>query len=254
MTRHVIERDAQLSAARTTVFSFLSESPRFAAWFGAGSTIEPSGGGAVLIQFPGGIEVGGEVIDCTAPERLLFTYGFRDAARTPAWGKSLVQIELGERPQSTLLRLRHTFPDKESRDAHVDGWRYQIAVLANLAAVEQHAGLAAHVDAWFAAWSSDDAGMRKRILAPVTTDGVTFRDAWACVAGRDDLLAHITAAKRHMPKGLRIERAGEPRHVQGVALVDWRAVGADGNVAMRGTNAFDFAPDGRIARVVGFPA
>lgn len=251
--QHFIERDARISATRATVWGFLSDSARFAAWFGADSRIESRAGGAVLIRFPGGIEVGGEVQECVAPARIAFTYGFRDPAKQPAWGASRVAFDLDDRPDGTLLRLRHEFPDATSRDAHVDGWRYQIAVLANLAATEQHAALAQRADAWFAAWSSDDAAERARILAPVTTADVALRDAGACVAGRDDLLAHITAAKRHMPRGLRVERVGEPRHVQGLALVDWRAVAADGSSPVRGTNAFDFAPDGRIAGAVGFP-
>jgi hypothetical protein len=54
----------------------------------------------------------------------------------------------------------------------------------------------------------------------------------------------------HMP-GLRLERDGEARQCQGTAVVDWVARASDGQEKSRGTNVFDLAPDGRIARVIG---
>ena len=38
----------------------------------------------------------------------------------------------------------------------------------------------------------------------------------------------------------------------GTAVADWVAEGPDGAARGRGTNVFDLAPDGRIARIVGF--
>lgn len=248
-----IERHVLLRATRATTFAFLADSARFAAWWGAGSTIEARVGGPVLIRFANGIQVGGEVFEFEAGERIAFTYGFKDPSKRPAWGMSRVRLNLSDRPEGTAVALLHEFPDVASRDQHVDGWRYQLAVLAGLVAKEQHAGLVTKIDGWLAAWSSDDASERAWLLGAATTETVTFRDAWALVAGRDDLSAHIAAAKKHMPK-VRLERVGEPRHVQGLALVDWRGVGADGKAVMRGTSAFELAPDGRIAGGVGFSA
>lgn len=248
-----IHREALLRATRATVHGFLSDSARFAAWWGTGSTIEPKVGGQILIRFVNGVEVGGNVLEVVPAERIVFTYGFRDPAKNPAWGGSRVAFQLADRPEGSLLTLRHEFPDSASRDAHVDGWGYQLAVLAGLVAREQHRDLAARVDGWFAAWSSDDAVERARLLEEAATDDVQFRDAWAITAGRGELLAHVRAARRIM-RGARLERVGEPRHVQGCVLVEWQAAGADGQPAMRGTNAFELAPDGRIASGVGFPA
>ncbi len=252
-TSPTIERHVLLRAMRATTFGFLSDSQRFAAWWWAGSKLEPRVGGQVLIRFVNGIEVGGEVFEFNAGEGVAFTYGFKDSSKRPAWGASRVRLSLADQPEGTALALLHEFPDVSSRDQHVDGWRYQLAVLAGLVAKEQHAGLTAKVDGWLAAWSSDDASERAWLLGNATMETVTFRDAWALVAGRDDLLAHVAAAKRHMPK-VRLERVGEPRHVQGLALVDWQAIGADGKSTLRGTNAFELAPDGRIAGGVGFSA
>jgi hypothetical protein len=50
---------------------------------------------------------------------------------------------------------------------------------------------------------------------------------------------------------MRLERSGDVRQCQGTALADWVARAADGAARGRGTNVFELAPDGRIARVVG---
>ena len=82
------------------------------------------------------------------------------------------------------------------------------------------------------------------------TTEVTFRDAYACITGADELASHIEAARVHMP--LTLARSGEPRVCQGTALCGWTASGSDGAVKARGTNVYEFAPDGRIRSVTGF--
>jgi hypothetical protein len=51
--------------------------------------------------------------------------------------------------------------------------------------------------------------------------------------------------------GVVLERQGEARQCQGTALVDWTVKNADGTVRAKGTNVFELAADGRIARVTG---
>jgi uncharacterized protein YndB with AHSA1/START domain len=248
---HRLDRTVLIRATRATVFRYFTDSARFAAWWGTGSTIDARPGGAVVIRYPNAVEAGGEVLEVVPGERIVFTYGYRDTAKPVAWGASRVTVTFADHAQGTVLTLRHDFHEAAQRDAHQPGWRYQLAVFAGVVSGEQNAGLATHVDAWFSAWSSDDAAERARLLGSSTTEGVAFRDAFGLVAGRTELLEHIGAVKTHMP-GMRITRARDPRHVQGCALADWEAAGPDGKVAMRGTNVFELAPDGRIAGCVGF--
>lgn len=250
---HRLDRQVLIRATRSTVFRYFTDSARFAAWWGTGSSIDARPGGAVLIRYPNGVEAGGEVVEIVPGERVVFTYGYRDEKKPVAWGASRVTVTLADHAQGTLLALRHDFAEAAPRDAHVPGWGYQLALFAGVASNEQNTGLAERVDAWFAAWSSDDAAERARLLSAVTTEDVSFRDAFGSLVGRADLLAHIAAARPHMP-GARIARVREPRHVQGCALVDWEAGGPDGKTWMRGTNAYELAPDGRIAGCVGFAA
>jgi hypothetical protein len=64
------------------------------------------------------------------------------------------------------------------------------------------------------------------------------------------LLPHIAAAQHHMP-GMRMARDGNVRHCQGIVLADFTMVAPDGSVKAKGTNVFEFGPDGKIVRVTG---
>lgn len=247
--RQALERSVLLPVARHAVFPWLTDSRRFAAWWGAGSSIEPQPGGAVRIRYPNGIEAAGAVLEIQPPARIVFSYGYASGEPIPP-GASRVTIELVEDPAGTRLSLRHEFADATVRDHHVQGWRYQLAVFANVVADEAFAGAAERIDAWCAAWGERDEAGRRAAFAALATGGVTFRDRYACVAGLDELVAHVGALQQFLP-GARLERSGDVRQCQGTALADWRSCAADGAEIGRGTNVYRFAPDGRIAAVVG---
>jgi uncharacterized protein YndB with AHSA1/START domain len=246
---HALERTLVIAARRETVFRYFTDAERFAAWWGKGSTIEPRPGGRVHVRYPNGIVGGGEVREVSPPERIVFTYGYESGEPIPI-GASRVTVTLEATKDGTRLHLRHELPTASSRDQHVQGWRYQLAVFANVVAADEHARADDRVDRFFAVWQEPAASARRAALAAICTEDLVFRDAFSCTAGIDDLAAHLAAVQQHMP-GVRIERQGKGRQCQGTAAVDWAAVAADGTPRGKGTNVFDFAPDGRIARVVG---
>jgi uncharacterized protein YndB with AHSA1/START domain len=247
---HPLERTVVIRAERATVFRFFTDSERFARWWGAGSSIDPRPGGRVEIRYPNAVRATGEVVEIAGPERIVFTYGY--ASGTPIGpGASRVTIALSDHAHGTLLELRHEFRDPQVRDAHLGGWRYQLAVFANVVAAEQHSGLADLVDRYFAAWAEADAELRRTTLETCVCEDIEFRDAFGCISGLAELDAHIAAVRQHMA-GVRLARTGPPRQCQGMALVDWRASSPDGSPRGSGTNVLQLAPDGRIARVVGF--
>lgn len=245
-----LTREIEIRAERATVFSFLTDSQRFAQWWGAGSSIDARVGGALRIVYPGGVVVEGRVLEIQPPERIVFSYGYASGQPVPA-GSTRVTLAFEAIADGTRVRLEHAFADAATRDLHVPGWRHQLAQFAGVACAVQHARLDARCDAWFATWNEADGGRRDALLAEAAVEGVEFRDAFGCVAGRAELAAHIAAARQHMP-GMRLERAGAPRQVQGRALVDWRVPGPDGGDVARGTNALELAPDGRLRVVTGF--
>jgi uncharacterized protein YndB with AHSA1/START domain len=248
---HAFRRTIVISAARSTVFRYFTDSERFAAWWGQGSRIEGRPGGAVLIRYPNGVTASGQVLEIVEDERIAFTYGYDDPGKPIPPGGSRVTITLADTREGTRLELLHETADAAVRDAHVPGWRYQLALFANVAAREQHQDAATVVDRYFALWSEAEAAVRRHGLRAAVTDDVEFRDAFGCTSGRDELGDQITAALMHMP-GTRLVRSGDVRHCQGTAIVDWTAQGADGKARGAGTSVFGLAPDGRIERITGF--
>lgn len=249
---HRIDRSLVIQATPAIVFAFLTETPRWAAWWGAGSEIDARPGGRVKILYPGGREAIGEVIELKEPDRIVFTYGYTNGEMIPPGG-SRVTIELQPIGAATRLRLTHEVADEQARDAHVQGWRYQLALFANLVADAVNAGAADVVDAWFEAWADPDVGSRERTLSRIATPALSFRDRYGNTDGIDDLVAHITGAQRFMP-AIRMERRGDVRHCQGTVLADYVARSPDGQERAIGTNVFLFGAEGRLAGVTGFMA
>lgn len=203
------------------------------------------------IRFPNGETVSGEVLEIVPEEYVAFTYGYDTPGKPIRPGGSTVSIALESRRGGTLVTLRHEIPDRKTREEHVAGWRHQLALFSVAVAREQHAGLAAVLDQYFAAWNERSPEARREALSRSVTEDVEFRDAYGALFSREDLESHLGLIPVFMP-GLTIKRAGEPRQCQGTALVDWVAEGPDGNVRARGTNALDLSPDGRVSRIVGF--
>ena len=247
---HRLDRSLLIKAQRDTVFEFFRETPRWAAWWGPGSTIDLRPGGRVFIRHPGGVEVCGTVLEVRAPERIVFSYGFESGKPFPP-EDSRVTIRLDRHPQGTLLHLTHQFSTVESRDEHVQGWRFQLSLFANLIANTVNAEVAAIVDQWFTAWGEPDSAARERSLATIATPDIRLEDRFSCIEGLPELQAHLTAAQRFMP-GLRLERRGDVRHCQWHVLADWVATAGDGHERGQGTNLFVLDSSGRIAAVTGF--
>ncbi|MBZ5725460.1 MAG: SRPBCC domain-containing protein [Acidobacteriia bacterium] len=245
-----LDRSVVIRATPETVFRFFTDSPRWAAWWGAGSTIEATPGGKVYIRHANGVESLGEVLEVRPPERIVFTYGFAAGKPVPPGG-SRVTIRLEPDEAGTRLHLRHEFAEAGPRDEHVQGWRFQLSLFANAVANEVYADAASAVDIWFGAWSIAGDTARAETFAGIAAPGILFRDRFSVLDGLADLTAHTGAAQRFMP-GIRLERKGTVRQCQGTVLADWIAVAGDGKERMAGTSVFVFRPDGRIDSVTGF--
>jgi uncharacterized protein YndB with AHSA1/START domain len=251
-TGFTIDRTIRIRAPRETVFRYFTDSGRFAAWWGEGSEIDPRPGGKIRIRYPTGVVASGEVLEIDPPSRILFTYGY-DAGRPIPPGGSRVTIRLETVEDGTSVALRHESSEAPASVGaeHVQGWRYQMAVFANVVSRETHAAAASRIDAFFSAWNEADEGARRRRLEEATTEDVRFGDAFSCTAGRDDLVAHLAAVQRFLP-GMTIARDGDVRECQGVAIAPWIARAADATERGRGTTVFGLAADGRIRTATGF--
>jgi uncharacterized protein YndB with AHSA1/START domain len=247
---HLLERTLVIEAGRPTVFRFFTDTARWAAWWGAGSAIDARPGGRVLIRYPNGVQVLGEVLEIVEPERIVFTYGYQ-SGKPILPGGSRVTIRLEAVESGTRLHLTHAFAEADVRDQHLQGWRFQLSLFANLVADEVNAGAPGLADAWFAAWSISDSAERVRSLEAIAAPEVRFRDRYAHIDGLIELNDHIAASLRFMP-GVRLERNGAVRHCQHTLLVDWVLRGPDGAERMSGVNVFVLDARGRIASITGF--
>jgi len=247
---HSLDRSIVIQARPETVFQFFTDSARWAAWWGAGSAIDARAGGKMAIRYPDGTEVSGDVIEVVVSRRIVFTYGYA-SGKPIAPGASRVTIHLEPHARGTELRLTHEFAEAAVRDLHIQGWRFQLSLFANLVAEEVNAGAAGVADGWFAAWSVGDENARAEALARLVSPEIRFGDRYSAIAGLSELVAHIGAAQRFMPQ-MRMERRGPIRHCQGVVLADWAAVGGDGAERAKGTNVFLFGANGLIDSVTGF--
>jgi len=245
-----LDRSVAIQAAPETVFRYFTDPARWANWWGAGSTIDARPGGKVVIRYPGGVEVLGEVLEVTPPERIAFTYGYA-SGKPIGPGSSRVTIRLQPDEGGTRLHLLHELADEAVRNDHVQGWRYQLSLFGNVVADEVYAGATAVVDAWYEAWTIADEGARDAAFARITATTVTFRDRFSMLECRSDLVAHVGAAQRFMP-GVMLRRNGAIRHCQGRVLADWVTTAGDGKELMTGTSFFAMGPDARIQSVTSF--
>src|SRR5690242_16655247 len=170
---HNLERSVEILASPETVFRFFTDNARWAKWWGAGSTIEPRPQGKVYIRYPNGVEASGEVIDIVPPERIVFTFGYA-SGQPIAPGASRVTIRLVAKAGATLVHLQHEFADPSARDQHIQGWRFQLSLFANVVADEVFSDAAGLVDAWFEAWTIADESARLAELERIAADGVRF--------------------------------------------------------------------------------
>ena len=192
---HRLDRTLVIQARPETVFQFFTDTPQWAAWWGSGSTIDARPGGRMFIRHHNGVEVLGQVLEVRAPERIVFTYGCESGKPVPLEG-SRVTIRLDRHPKGTLLQLTHEFADVQPRDEHVQGWRFQLSLFANVIADTVSKGASALVDQWFATWSEPDAATRERTLAAIAVPDVQFGDKFSCLDGAGEVNLHLAAARR----------------------------------------------------------
>lgn len=105
------------------------------------------------------------------------------------------------------------------------------------------------LDAYLAAWNTDDAMERARLLEKSVTDDVEFIDPMANFKGTPDLAQHITAV-RSTYHGVTFASAGELDAHNNVARAPW--VARTGDTELHGLDVYDIAEDGRLRRIVGF--
>ena len=106
------------------------------------------------------------------------------------------------------------------------------------------------LDAYVSAWNTAEADRRAQILAGCWGPEATYTDPTVELRGAAALDEHI-AGRRLARPGSVIEILGEVRRHHRWATFAWQ-VNSGGEIPVSGIDCVEFAPDGRLARVVGF--
>lgn len=120
----------RIAAAPATVFSYLVEPSKFAAWMGVGAELDPRPGGRVRIDVDGEHIAVGEFVEVEPPHRVVMTWGWENNDAVPP-GSTTVEISLTPDGDGTVLHLRHReLPSDEQRQSHHAGWILYVGKLA----------------------------------------------------------------------------------------------------------------------------
>lgn len=126
----VVER--RIGAPPSVVYTFLTESEKWAKWQGASATIKPELGGVVTISMANGMKARGQFIELVPNRRVVFTWGWIGHPVVPP-GSSTVEIDLTADGTGTLLTLTHRGLPTEEVPAHTAGWNHYVPRLALVA-------------------------------------------------------------------------------------------------------------------------
>jgi uncharacterized protein YndB with AHSA1/START domain len=115
----------RIAAPPSIVYSYLTESDRWARWQGDRATIEPKRGGVFALSMANGMKARGQFIELVPDQRVVFTWGWIDHPQVPP-GSTRVEIDLIADGAGTLLTLTHRGLPTEEVAAHTAGWNHYL--------------------------------------------------------------------------------------------------------------------------------
>lgn len=107
------------------------------------------------------------------------------------------------------------------------------------------------VAAYVAGWNTADDAARRAVFEGCWADDGVYADPATVMAGRDELTAGCRRFAQRWPGAL-VELVGGIAEHHGHASFAWCVRDPDGTVLRAGIDHAEFAPDGRIRRIVGF--
>ena len=130
----VVRRETHIPAPPAAVFALLTDPEKILRWMGTEAQFDPRPGGLYLLNVTGARFARGSFREVVPVHRLAYSFGWDDSEEVPP-GSSLVEIDLIEQPDGTLLRLTHTgLPNTEQCAGHAEGWAHYLGRLAEVAA------------------------------------------------------------------------------------------------------------------------
>ena len=130
----VVRRETHIPAPPAAVFALLTDPEKIIRWMGTQAQVEPEPGGLYLVNVTGARAARGSFREVVPVHRLAYSFGWDGSEVVPP-GSSLVEIDLIEQSNGTLLRLTHTgLPNAEQCAGHAEGWAHYLGRLAEVSA------------------------------------------------------------------------------------------------------------------------
>ncbi len=130
----VVRREVQIAAPPATVFAFLTDPQKILRWMGTEATMEPHPGGLYLVNVTGKDVARGRFTEVIPVHRLAYSFGWDEHDKNVPPGSSLIEIDLIDEANGTLLRMTHSgLPDAASCANNDKGWTHYFARLAQAA-------------------------------------------------------------------------------------------------------------------------
>src|SRR5262245_20865659 len=130
----MVQREVEVATPPAPVFPFLTGPEKILRWMGTESTLEPHPGGLFLLNVGGKHMARGEFTEVIPVHRLAYSFGWEGHEKVPP-GSSLIEIDLIDQKNGTLVRLTHSgLPDEEECASHGEGWAHYLGRLAVAAA------------------------------------------------------------------------------------------------------------------------
>ena len=129
----VVRRETHIAAPRASVFAFLTDPEKIMQWMGTEAATEVHPDGLYLIKGIGKNVARGAFREVVPVHRLAYSFGWDGSEAVPP-GSTLVEIDLIEQPEGTLLRLTHSgLPNLGQCASHAEGWAHYLGRLAEVA-------------------------------------------------------------------------------------------------------------------------
>ncbi len=126
----VVRRETRIPAPPAAVFALLTDPDKILRWMGTEAQIDAQPGGLYLVNVTGARCARGNFREVVPVHRLSYSFGWDDSEEVPP-GSSLVEIDLLEQADGTLVRMTHTgLPTAEQCASHADGWAHYLGRLA----------------------------------------------------------------------------------------------------------------------------
>ncbi len=130
----IVRRETHIPAPPAAVFALLIDPEKMLRWIGTEAQVEPQPGGLYLVNITGARVARGAFREVVPVHRLAYSFGWDGSTVVPP-GSSLIEIDLIEQPDGTLMRFTHSgLPNTEQCDGHAKGWAHYFGRLVDVAA------------------------------------------------------------------------------------------------------------------------